>query len=95
MPSKAKRREPQARAVNLRMREDVRTLIDRAARAYGKTRSDFMIDASRRAAEDALLDLTLVRVDRKTYDRYLSILDRPPSSDGFSRLMNAPKPWLP
>jgi uncharacterized protein (DUF1778 family) len=36
-------------AVNLRMREDLRGLIDRAAKAHGKSRSDFMIEAARRA----------------------------------------------
>jgi uncharacterized protein (DUF1778 family) len=83
------------RAVNLRVREDVRVLIDRAAKALGKTRSNFMIDASRRAAEDALLDQTLVRVDPDSYKHYLDVLDQPPSSEGFERLMNAPKPWQP
>lgn len=86
-------RELQTRAVNLRIREDVRGLIDRAARAHGKTRSDFMIDAARRAAEDALLDQALVRVDQATYDRFLAVLDVPPSGEGFARLMNARKPW--
>lgn len=81
------------RAVNLRVREDVRSLIDRAARAQGRSRSDFMIDAARRAAEDALLDQTLVKVDRATYDRFVAILDRPPSGKGFDRLMAASKPW--
>lgn len=95
MPEKSPTaREPQTRAVNLRIREDVRGLIDRAARAHGKTRSDFMIDAARRAAEDALLDQTLVRVDQATYDYFLAALDAPPSSEGFARLMNAPKPWV-
>ncbi|MEK1903022.1 MAG: DUF1778 domain-containing protein, partial [Rhizobium sp.] len=55
------------RPVNLKVREDVRVLIDRAAKAHGKTRSDFMIDAARRAAEDALLDQTLVQVDPDSY----------------------------
>jgi uncharacterized protein (DUF1778 family) len=80
-------------AVNLRIRSDIRSLIDRAAKAYGKTRSDFMIDAARRAAEDALLDQTLVRVDQQTYDYFLSILDQPPGGKGFDRLMKANKPW--
>ncbi|NNM71627.1 DUF1778 domain-containing protein [Enterovirga aerilata] len=83
------------RAVNLRIREDVRGLIDRAARAHGKTRSDFMIDAARRAAEDALLDQTLVRVDPESYRHYLAVLDAPPDGEGFARLMKAPKPWQP
>ncbi len=85
--------ETNTRAVNLRIREDVRGLIDRAARAQGKTRSDFMIDAARRAAEDAILDQTLVRVDPESYRSYLAVLDAPPGGEGFERLMNASKPW--
>lgn len=81
------------RAVNLRMREDVRALIDRAATANGKTRSDFMIDAARKAAEESLLDRTLVRVDVETHNQFLRVLDQPPNSEGFARLMAAPKPW--
>jgi uncharacterized protein (DUF1778 family) len=80
-------------AVNLRIRSDIRSLIDRAAVAYGKTRSDFMIDAARRAAEEALLDQSLVRVDQATYDHFLAVLDQPPSGEGFDRLMKAAKPW--
>jgi uncharacterized protein (DUF1778 family) len=82
-----------ARAVNLRIREDVRDLIDQAARAHGKTRSDFMIDASRRAAEDALLDQTLLRVDGDTFAWYLETLDKPAASEGYDRLMAAKAPW--
>jgi uncharacterized protein (DUF1778 family) len=84
---------PHSRAVNLRIREDVRKVIDRAASIRGKTRSDFMIDAAYRAAEDTLLDQTLVRVDGDSYRHFLSILDQPPAGDGFERLMDAPKPW--
>lgn len=82
-----------AKPVNLRIREDVRNVIDRAASIRGKTRSDFMIDAAYRAAEDTLLDQTLVRVDQDSYRRFLSILDEPPDGEGFQRLMDAPKPW--
>lgn len=85
--------ETETQAVNLRVRSDIRTLIDRAAKAQGKTRSDFMIDAARRAAEESLLDQALVRVDQKTYDYFLEILDTPPGDEGFKRLMAAPKPW--
>lgn len=84
-----------AKPVNLRIREDVRALIDRAARIRGKTRSDFMIDAAYRAAEDTLLDQTLVKVDAESYRHYLAVLDQPPGGEGFQRLMDAPKPWRP
>ena len=85
--------ETGTRAVNLRVREDIRNLIDRAAQSQGKSRSEFMIDAARRAAEDALLDQTLVRVDAQTYAHFLSVLDQPPGSEGYERLMQAAKPW--
>ena len=85
--------ETHAKPVNLRIREDVRTLIDRAAKIRGKTRSDFMVDAAYRAAEETLLDQTLVKVDGESYRHYLSILDQPPGGNGFARLMNAPRPW--
>jgi len=52
-----------------------------------------MIDAARRAAEEALLDQTLLRVDQQTWDHFLAVLDQPPVGEGFERLMRAPKPW--
>ncbi len=93
MPDRQTTTETQTFAVNLRVRSDIRTLIDRAAQAQGKTRSDFMIDAARRAAEESLLDLALVRVDLQTYEHFLEVLDRPPGGEGFERLMAAAKPW--
>jgi uncharacterized protein (DUF1778 family) len=37
--------------------------------------------------------MTLVRVDRETYEHFLAVLDRPPDGEGFERLMRAPNPW--
>jgi uncharacterized protein (DUF1778 family) len=85
--------EPTTRPVNLRVREEIRDLIDQAARIQGRSRSDFMIDAARRAAEETLLDQTLVRVDRETYEHFLAVLDCPPAGEGYERLMAAPSPW--
>jgi len=79
--------------VNLRVRAETRALIDHAARVQGKSRSEFMIGAARKAAEEALLDQNLVRVDKETFDRFLEVLDQPPGGEGFERLMNARKPW--
>ncbi|MDO9168822.1 MAG: DUF1778 domain-containing protein [Methylobacter sp.] len=93
MPDRQTTTDTQTHAVNLRIRSDIRTLIDRAAKAQGKTRSDFMIDAARRAAEESLIDQALVRVDQTTYAHFLNVLDSPPNGEGFERLMAAPKPW--
>lgn len=92
-PPSAASPEPTTRAVNLRVREEVRDLIDQAARIQGRSRSDFMIDAARRAAEETLLDQTLVRVDRETYEHFLAVLDHPPAGEGYERLMTVPSPW--
>lgn len=93
MPDKPMVSDTQTHAVNLRVRGDIRALIDRAAKAQGKTRSEFMIDAARRAAEESLLDQTLLRVSLETYDYFLEVLDRPPGGEAFERLMAAAKPW--
>jgi uncharacterized protein (DUF1778 family) len=42
--------------INIRARTTQRDLIDRAAEALGKNRSDFMLEASCREAENVLLD---------------------------------------
>jgi len=43
--------------------EDVRDLIDQAARVNGKTRSDFMVEAARQAAVNALAAHILTAFD--------------------------------
>lgn len=87
------RTPPGTRPVNLRVREDLRDLIDRAARSHGKSRSEFMIDAARRAAEDALLDQAFVRVDGAAFAHFAEVLDAPPGGAGYERLMSARTPW--
>lgn len=82
------------KAVNLRIRSDTRALIDRAAQVQGRTRSDFMIEASRRAAEDAILDQKVIVTDRESYDRFVAQLDRPPEpNDRLRKLMQTRAPW--
>lgn len=44
-------------------------------------------------ALDAILDQTLVRIDRSVFDELAAILDQPASGAGFERLMNAPTLW--
>ncbi len=42
--------------INIRAKVRQRDLIDQAAERLGRSRSDFMLDASCKAAEDVLLD---------------------------------------
>lgn len=81
-------------SLNLRIRPEERGLIDRAARSVGKTRTDFVLDAARRAAEDALLDRTVLTVSPKVYAEFLARLDAPPRpNERLRKTMKAKAPW--
>ena len=69
---------PKRQSLNLRIKPEERGLIDRAAKTLGKNRTDFVLDAARRAAEDALLDRTVLTVSPKAYAEFLARLDAPP-----------------
>ncbi len=58
---------PGVKLLNIRIKPQVRELIDRAAQVAGKNRTDFVLDAARRAAEDTLLDRTMFIVTPKAY----------------------------
>jgi uncharacterized protein (DUF1778 family) len=85
---------PRGGVISIRVRPDERALIDHAAAAQGKSRSDFMLEASRRAAEEALLDQTVLRVDSVTHARFVELLDAPPQPNAaLRRLMQTRAPW--
>jgi uncharacterized protein (DUF1778 family) len=80
--------------INLRVTPEDRRLIDRAASVTGKNRSEFMLDAARHAAEEALLEKVLFRVDTETFGKLLAQLDAPPSAnDALRKLMQTKAPW--
>lgn len=80
--------------LNLRIGTAERDLIDVAARATGKTRTDFILEAARRAAEDALLDRSVFAVGAKAYAEFLKRLDAPAKPNAqLRRTMLAKPPW--
>lgn len=80
--------------LNMRIKPEERGLIDEAARTLGKTRTDFILDAARRMAEDTLLERTLIKVSPEAYAEFVALLDAPAkSNERLSKLMNAPLPW--
>ena len=91
----AARKQPRPReTLNIRIQPEVRGLIDRAARERGTTRTDFILDAARRAAEDALLDRALISVSPKAYAEFLARLDAPPKpNERLRRTMQTRPPW--
>jgi uncharacterized protein (DUF1778 family) len=80
--------------LNLRIKPELRLLIDRAADATGRNRTDFVLSAARRAAEEALLDRTNFVVDPKTYAEFVARLDAPPRPNArLRRTLLTPAPW--
>ena len=81
-------------SLNLRIKAEERGLIDRAAKTLGKTRTDFVLDAARRAAEDALLDRTVLTVSPKAYAEFLARLDAPPQpNERLRKTLRTVAPW--
>jgi uncharacterized protein (DUF1778 family) len=80
--------------LNLRIKPEVRGLIDSAARSLGKTRTDFVLEAARRAAEEALLDRALLTVTPAAYAAFVARIDAPPEpSPRLKRSLETPTPW--
>ena len=85
---------PKRQSLNLRIKPEERGLIDRAAKTLGKNRTDFVLDAARRAAEDALLDRTVLMVSPKAYAEFLARLDAPPQpNERLQKTLRTAAPW--
>ena len=82
-------------SLNLRIPAAERNLIDRAALSSGKTRTDFILEAARRAAEETLLDRAILSVGPEAFAEFLARLDTPPKrNERLRRTMQKPAPWV-
>lgn len=80
--------------LNIRIKPEERSLIDRAAKTRGKNRTDFILDAARLAAEDALLDQVVIGVSPQAYAQFVARLDMPPQPNTrLRKTMQTPAPW--
>jgi uncharacterized protein (DUF1778 family) len=80
--------------INLRALESQRSLIDRAASVSGKNRSDFMLEAACREAENILLDQRLLMLNDSDFNTFLSMLDAPvKDSPELNKLMAHKAAW--
>lgn len=81
-------------SINIRAKARQRDLIDQAADRLGRSRSEFMLDAACRKAEDVLLDQAYFAVDAGTFAGFQALLDRPlPPTDRLRRLLKTKAPW--
>lgn len=82
--------------INIRASRQARDLIDQAARAVGRNRSEFMLDAAQERASEVLLDRSSFALDEQQHARFLELLEAPISADAqkrFLRLLKRKAPW--
>lgn len=85
---------PKRETLNIRIKPEERNLIDRAALLRGKNRTDFILDAARQMAEEALLDQLIVNATPEAYGAFLARLDAPPTpNERLKKTMQTPAPW--
>lgn len=75
------RSSPRSDNINVRVSPEMLGLIDRAAQVYGKTRTDFILDTMRKAAEEAVLDQRLFVLDADQWAAFTAALDAPPQTN--------------
>lgn len=80
--------------LNIRIKSHEKELIDHAARAKGKNRTDFILDAARNAAQEVLFDQVIITTTSQVYAEFLARLDMPPKQNKrLQRTMQTSPPW--
>lgn len=86
--------EAKRETLNIRIKPEVRDLIDRAAKSRGKNRTDFILDSARLAAEDTLLDQVIMAVGPQAFKQFQARLDMlPKANDRLRKTLLTPAPW--
>lgn len=80
--------------LDLRIKPEVRSLIEEAAEVTGKNRQDFILDAARLAAETTLLDRRVISLQDEAYKAFVALLDAPARPNEYLRKsLTAPAVW--
>jgi len=87
-------RKLRAENINLRATRNQKALIDRAASALGRNRSDFMLEVACQEAESVLLDRRFFVLSEGEFKRFQAMLDKPPAPNPrLERLLRTKAPW--
>ncbi len=83
-------REP----LNMRIKPVDRCLIDYAAGLVGKNRTDFVLDAARQAAQNTLLDRSIIPISGESFAAFKALLDAPPQPNArLRKSLQTPAVW--
>lgn len=90
----AKSVERKDHPVSMRLPDADIALIDRAASARGRSRTDFVREAAVRAAEDVLMDQRLVRMSAEGFAEFIALLEQPAEAvPSLFEVLRRPAPW--
>lgn len=95
----AKRESVKARAkadasITMRIPAQTRDLIDTAAAALGKSRTEFVLESARQHAVDVLLDRRVFNLDAAASEAFVHALAAPVEpNDALKALMGSKAPW--
>ncbi len=80
--------------VNVRLARQTKDLIDSAAYAAGKSRSEFIVESARGRAIDVLLDQRFFLLDDRQFEAFAQALENPPAHNRKLKELFAGKaPW--
>lgn len=80
--------------INIRVKQEQRNIIDRAAEVQGKTRSEFMLESAYQKAQDVLLDWAFFDLDPLKYQEFAALLDGVPQpNQELQKLLTTKSPW--
>ena len=81
-------------SINIRAKARQRDLIDQAAERLGRSRSDFMLEAACKRAEDVLLDQTYFGLSEEAFAAFQAMLDAPSApNERLRRFLLGKAPW--
>jgi len=91
MTAPAKRKD---HPLSMRLPDADLAIIDRAAQLRGRSRTDFVRDAAVRAAEDALMEVGLMRMSHDGFVDFMTALSAPAVSvSPMVDVLRRPAPW--
>jgi len=80
--------------LSMRLTDADIAIIDRAAGMRGRTRTDFVREAAVRAAEDVLMESTLVRISPSDFNAFMRALAEPAAAvPEMVELLKCLAPW--
>lgn len=80
--------------VNMRVSDEAKALIDEAARAVGKSRTEFILDCARAHAIDVLMDRRVFLLSEEQHAAFMAALDNaPPANAELRKLMRRKPLW--